>query len=283
MVGAGLRFLSWGGAFLWWGVSLTGMGWSYRLCVRERLSFAHRFSSPRVLTASRSIPHMIDAVVGVGGLIAPLRAVGLRFGEAVGVGCLEWWLTLTLVLSSFSIMASFSRFAIEAFGADSAPWFDERIRQRMGTRSRLDPSREPPVSVLEGLVGKRRCSDILGDDPFDFTTWYHIDHHEDGSFRLRVRYPPAVDNELVTVAAVLMPVSANNKRESLAEGFIFNSKKEARHTAAFIFIVKLLDHADENPPARNWRNVLPAEEPVEEVAAEEAEAARAAEGELGQN
>lgn len=168
-------------------------------------------------------------------------------------------------------MATFSQFAIEAFGADSAPWFDERIRQRMGTCSKLDPSKETPAAVLEGIVGKGRCSDILGDGHFDFATWYCTDHHKDGSCRLSVRYPPAADNRLVAVAEVIMRGSANRQDDSLDKGFIFKSKKEAKHTAAFIFIVKLLDHADENPPARNWRNVLPTDGPVEEVAAEAAE------------
>jgi len=135
---------------------------------------------------------------------------------------------------------SFYCFAHDAFGAEEAGRICEKISRHMGAKSKCDPRRENPVSVLDGLSGNGRLRDVLGVDHFVLSAWCEIDRHQDGSCKLSVRLPPTT-TEMVPVEAVVVDTSTNTT-DATRDEYIFKGTKDARHAAAFIIAVSILDH-----------------------------------------
>lgn len=133
-------------------------------------------------------------------------------------------------------------FAVKAFGEEAAERLVEQVRRRLGTKSSLDPRHEPPLSILNVLASKGRLQDILGQGHHDPADWYIIERDRSGPCRVSVRFPPTI-TEMIPVAAVVMETSANTV-DATREEYIFKGTKDAKHTAAFIIIVLIIDLID---------------------------------------
>ena len=143
------------------------------------------------------------------------------------------------------MVPSFHLFAVNAFGEVAAERLVEQLRRRLGAKSSgrtLDPRYEPPLSILDVLASKGRLQDILGQGHHDPADWYVIERDRSGPCRVSVRFPPTI-TEMIPVAAVVMETSANTA-DATREEYIFKGTKDAKHTAAFIIVVLIIDLID---------------------------------------